>query len=86
MSGSPQYLIQLFKNVRNTAARITLKARRVEHTSPFLCSLHWLPIKKRIKYKVCSICYATLTGIGPKDMSEFVNTLLWMLQRQLCFL
>ena len=28
---------------------------------------------KRIKHKVCSICYTTLTGASPKYMSELVN-------------
>ena len=44
-----------------------------EHTSPLRHSLHWLPVQQRIKHKVCSICYASLTGTGPKCMSEFVN-------------
>ena len=73
LSGSPQYLIQLFQKVQNTAARITLRAPRVEHTSPLLRSLHWLPVQKRIKQEVCSICYTTLTGASPKYMSERVN-------------
>ena len=55
LSGSTQYLIQLFQKVQNTAARITLKASRVEHTSPLLCFLHWLPIKKVIKHNVDKI-------------------------------
>ena len=70
---SPQYLIQLFQKVQNTAARITLRAPRSEHTSPLLRSLHWLPVQKRIKHKVCSICYTTLTGASPKYMSELIN-------------
>ena len=73
LSGFPQNLIQLFQKVQNTAARITLRAPRVEHTSPLLCFLHWLPVQKRIKHKVCSICYTTLTGASPKYMSELVN-------------
>ena len=73
LSGSPQYLIQLLQKVQNTAARITHRAPRSEHTSPLLRSLHWLPVQKRIKHKVCSICYTTLTGASPKYMSELVN-------------
>ena len=73
LSGSPRYLIQLFQKVQNTAARITLRAPRVEHTSPLLHYLHWLPVQKRIKHKICSICYTTLTGASLKYMSELVN-------------
>ena len=46
LSGSPQYLIQLFQKVQNTAAQITLRAPRVEHTSPLLRSIHWLLYKR----------------------------------------
>ena len=73
LSGSPQYLIQVLQKLQNTAAHITLKVPRVEQTSPLLCSFHWLSIKKRIKHKVCSICYSTLTGTTSKYMSELVN-------------
>ena len=73
LSGSLQYLIQLFQKVQNTAAQITLRAPRSEHTSPLLRSIHWLPLQKRIKHKVCSICHTTLTGASPKYMSELVN-------------
>ena len=67
LSGSPQYLIQPFQKVQNTAARITLRAPKAEHTSPLLRSLHWLPVQQRIKHKVYSICYATPTGTSPKS-------------------
>ena len=70
LSGSPQYLIQLFQKVQNTASRITLRAPRVELTLPLL---HWLPVHQRIKHKVCFICYASLTSTCPKYLSELVN-------------
>ena len=73
LSGSPQYLIQLFQKVQNTVARITLRAPRAKHTSPLLRFLHWLPVHMRIKHKVSSICYALLTSTSPKYMLELVN-------------
>ena len=84
LSGSPQHLIQLFQKVQNTAVRITLRAPRAEHTSPLLRSIHWLSVQKRIKHKVCSICYNTLTGASPKYMSELVNV--YIPSRCLCSL
>ena len=67
------FSIQLFQKVQNTAAWITLRAPTVEHTSPLLHSLHWLPVQQSIKHNVCSICYATLTNTSLKYMSELVN-------------
>ena len=55
LSGSPQYLIQLFQKVQNTAALITLKAPRVEHTSPLL---HWLPVQQnQIQSLLYLLCF-----------------------------
>ena len=81
LSSSPQYLIQLFQKVQNTAARITIRAPRAEHTSPLFRFLHWLPVQKRIKHKVCSICYTTLTGTS---LSTCQNLLMCTLHPDAC--
>ena len=58
LSGSPKCLIQKLQGVQNTAARITLRIPRTEHTTPLLRMLHWLPIPSRIVTR--STLYATL--------------------------
>ena len=47
------------QTVQNTAARITLRMPRTEHTTPLLRMLHWLP--SRIAYKIDSLCHTALT-------------------------
>ena len=42
-SGSPKCLIQKLQRVQNTAARITLRMPRAEHTTPLLRMLHSEP-------------------------------------------
>ena len=56
----------------NTAARITLRMPRTEHT-PLLRMLHWLPIPNRTAYKIDSLCYTALTTAYPKYLSELLN-------------
>ena len=65
----------LFKNstVQNTAAQITLRMPRTEHTMPLLKMLHWLPIPSRIVYKIDSLCHTALTTAYPKYLSELLN-------------
>ena len=41
----------------NTLARVVTNTRRAEHIHPVLASLHWLPIKCRIDYKVATLVY-----------------------------
>ena len=45
-------LITELQRVQNTAARITLRMPKTEHTTPLLRMLHWLPIPSRIAYKI----------------------------------
>ena len=40
MSGSPKCLIQKLQRVQNTAAQITLRMSKTEHTTPLLKMLH----------------------------------------------
>ena len=73
LSGSPKCLIQKLQRVQNTAARITLRMPRTEHTTPLLRMLHWLPIPSRIVYKIDSLCHTALTTAYPKYLSELLN-------------
>jgi len=68
LSGSPQYLTQLLQKVQNTAAQITRKALRVEHTSPLLCSHK---NENQAQGLLCLVCYTDWHR--SEDMSEFVN-------------
>ena len=43
--------------VLNAAARILTRTKRCEHITPVLTSLHWLPVKARIDYKVLLLTY-----------------------------
>ena len=73
LSGSPKCLIQKLQRVQNTAAPITLRMPRTEHTTPLLRMLHWLPIPSRIAYKIDSLCHTALTTAYPKYLSELLN-------------
>ena len=73
MSGSSQYLLQKLQKVQNTAARIIFRVPRSEHTSPLLCTLHWLSIQYRIKHKICSLCYISKTDSSPTYLSSLTH-------------
>ena len=52
LAGYPQTVIKPPQQVQNSAAKLSLKSRRVEHAKRLLKQLHWLPIEQKIKYKV----------------------------------
>ena len=73
LSGSSQYLLQKLQKVQNTAARIIFRVPRSEHTSPLLCTLHWLSVQYRIKHKICSLCYISMTDSSPTYLSSLTH-------------
>ena len=59
--------------VQNNAVHLSLKAPKTDHTAPHLCTLHWLPIDARIKYKLCSLCFDAMTSTGPVCLSGLLK-------------
>ena len=48
------------QRVQNSLARVIMDVSKYDHITPVLKSLHWLPIKQRIDFKVGVITYKTL--------------------------
>ena len=73
LSGCPQYLIEKLQKVQNSAARLVLGARRRDHATPLLHSLHWLPVSARIQYKILSLTFNSLFESGPVYLSKLLQ-------------
>ena len=43
------------------------------HISPVLCSLHWLPVKQLINFKILVIVYQAIHGLAPDYIQELIN-------------
>ncbi len=67
LGGCPASSINKLQIVQNAAARVLTKSRKYDHITPILQSLHWLPIKFRISYKILLLAYK-----GPKWFSSCV--------------
>ena len=65
----PQYLLDKLQRVQNCAAKICLRKRKYDHVTPLLKSLHWLPVKERIEYKVATLCHKYFLGTLPFYLS-----------------
>ena len=62
--GRPVYQIMKLQRVQN-AVRLVLGIQRCEHITPGLKSLHWLPVEKRIVFKLCLLVYKTRHCLAP---------------------
>jgi hypothetical protein len=68
----PKLLINKLQCVQNSAARVVAYKRKYDHITPILINLHWLPIHKRIMFKVLLLTYKCLNGVGPKYLQELL--------------
>jgi hypothetical protein len=46
-------------------ARLVTKTKRWQHITPTLMELHWLPIRKRIDYKVLMVTFRAVHNLAP---------------------
>ncbi|KAI5106775.1 sacsin [Silurus meridionalis] len=58
--------------VQNAAARVLTRSRKYDHITSVLISLHWLPIKSRIDYKILLLTYKALNSLTPQYLSKLL--------------
>ncbi len=73
LGGCSARLINKLQMVQNAAARVLTRTRKYDHISPVLSTLHWLPIKHRIDFKILLITYKALNGLAPQYLSELLS-------------
>ncbi len=61
------------KHDKEKAARIVVKTRRRDSITPVLQKLHWLPVKKRIIFKLLILTFKALNGQAPLYISELLS-------------
>ena len=74
LAGLPQSTIDLLQRVQNAAARLVAGTGTRDNITPVLRSLHWLPIKFRIIYKLCVFKHLTRVGGSPAYLSNMMTS------------
>ncbi len=73
LGGCPASSINKLQVVQNAAARVLTRSRKYDHITPILQSLHWLPIKYRISYKILLLTYKALNGLAPAYLTSLLS-------------
>ena len=71
--GSPMYMLERLQKVQNSATRLIFQCCKQNHISPLLMSLHWLPLKARIEYKLSVICHSFFFGLSPIYLTDLLS-------------
>ena len=73
LAGCPKYLLSKLIKVQNNAARLIFRTTRSAHVTPMLHSLHLLPTKQRIEYKLSLFCFKIISHQAPIYLSEILH-------------
>ncbi|KAK6181912.1 hypothetical protein SNE40_009690 [Patella caerulea] len=71
--GLPASSLRSLQKIQNTAARLITRTRLRDHITPVLKSLHWLPINRRIQYKIILLTYKCIHGSAPNYLSHLIK-------------
>jgi hypothetical protein len=72
--GLPGTVLNRLQKVQNTAARVLTRSKLSDHITPVLHSLHWLPVKQRVEYKLLVLTYRSLNGLAPTYLTELLHS------------
>ena len=73
LCGIPGYQKDRLQRMQNIAARIVTRCDRRDHITPVLKSLHWLPVKYRIDFKILLFAYKCFNNLAPSYLIELVR-------------
>ena len=71
--GLPAVHVARLQRLQNSSARLISHTIRFHHITPVLKSLHWLPVKYRILFKVAILTFKILHGPSPDYLKELVT-------------
>ncbi len=71
--GINQSSLARLQMVQNAATRLLSGVRKREHITPVLISLHWLPARFRIDFKVLLLVFKCLNGLASEYLSNLLS-------------
>ena len=73
LAGLPFEHLKNLQRIQNIAARIITFTPRRDHITPILKQLHWLPIKRRIEFKILLHIFRCISGTAPLYLADMLK-------------
>ena len=61
------------QRIQNACARLVCNSSKFCHITPLLKTLHWLPVRQRIVFKILLIVFKALNGQAPSYILELLT-------------
>ena len=71
--GAQKWDIVKLQSIQNAAFRIIAGVKKQDHISETLRDLHWLPVEKKIVFKINLITFKTLNESGPHYLEDILK-------------
>ena len=71
--GTPTVTLNKMQKVQNLSAKLILRKSKYDSISECFETLHWLPIRSRIEYKLLTVVHRCLYGVAPKYLTDLVT-------------
>lgn len=71
--GLPKYQIDRLQRVQNCAARLVTGSGKYDHITPVLMNLHWLPVEKRIIFKLLLLTFKARMNLAPSYIKDLIQ-------------
>ena len=73
LAGLPLEHLKKLQRIQNIAARIITFTPRRDHITPILKQLHWLPIKRRIEFKILLHVFRCINDTAPRYLADMLK-------------
>jgi len=71
LAGAPQYQLDRLQAVMNTATRLIYGVGKFDRIQHLISDrLHWLPVHKRVQFKLCLLAYNAVHGLAPHYVAD----------------
>ena len=74
LSGAPTATFDKLQRAQDNLARVICQSRDRTDARPLLHSLHWLPVRQWVTYKLALLTHKVRTTATPTYLSELVQT------------
>ena len=71
--GLPKKTLNMIQRIQNITAKLVLQKKKSDSATQCLKTLHWLPIRLRIKYKIILLVFKCMHGLAPEYLCSLLK-------------